>query len=328
MNHRFGRRDFLKISAVAGAVVAGTGVAHHRWWRGQVATAHETRLLMGTVVNMSVVAPSKSEGQRAIAAAFGEMVRLIGIFDHRQPSASLAKLNKNGRLAAAPPELAEVLAAAVRYGDLTGGAFDVTIKPVLDAVAAGRSPAKVKALVDYHKIRLDGSRVALAEAGMAVTLDGIAKGYIVDKAVDVLEGLGFVNVMVEAGGDLRGLGSAVDRPWRVGVQDPRPSAADELLAAFELPSNAAATSGDYENAFTADRSVYHIIDPGSGTSPGELASATVLAGRAADADALSTSLMVLGAERGIGLVEQLAAVEALVVTKDRLVRRSSGFPLS
>jgi thiamine biosynthesis lipoprotein len=326
MNPKCGRRDFLKISAVASAALAGAGCAGRRWLTGAPVTVRDTRLLMGTIINMAVVAPSEGAGQDAIEAAFGEMARLIGIFDHRQPSASLAKLNKNGRLASAPPELSEVLACAVRYGDLTGGAFDVTIKPVLDAVAAGRLPAKAKDLVDYRKIRMDGSNVELAQAGMAVTLDGIAKGYIVDKAVDVLDGLGFVNVLVEAGGDLRGLGAASDHPWRVGVQDPRDADDGGLLTSFDLDPAAAATSGDYRNAFTADRSVFHIIDPASGASPGELASATVLAPSAVDADALSTSLMVLGAKHGLRLVSHLRGVEAIVVTRDWAVMRSSGFP--
>lgn len=321
------RRDFLKISAVAGAVLAGSGIAGRQWFSGRPVPVRETRLLMGTVLNLTMLAPSQAEGQQAIEVTLDEMTRLVGIFDHRKPTTALGQLNAAGRLERAPGELLGVLASAIRYGGLTGGAFDVTIKPVLDAIAAGRRPTKEKSLVDYRRIQIDGWSVQLGANGMAVTLDGIAKGYIVDKAVDVLESNGYVNVLVEAGGDLRGLGSAPDRPWRVGVQDPRTAGDPEVLTAFDLGS-AAATSGDYQNAFTTDRSAFHIIDPGSAASPGELASATVLAPLAADADALSTSLMVLGVERGLRLIEQLPGVEALVVTKDKLIRRTGGFPVA
>jgi thiamine biosynthesis lipoprotein len=320
------RREFLKITAVAGALLAGGGIYGERWLGSRPIEVHETRILMGTVLTITVFAPSEAAGHHAVRAALDEMARLVAIFDHRIPTTALAQLNRSGGLPNSPVELWEVMKQSVRYGDLTAGAFDVTIKPVLDALRTGRSPAKAKRLVDYRKIRMMGSRVELDQPGMAVTLDGIAKGYIVDKGVEVLKSLGYSDVLVDAGGDLMCLGSTPARSWRIGVQDPRPERSPSLLTTFELRPGAAATSGDYQNAFTADRAVYHIINPASGASPSELASATVLAPRARDADALSTSVMVLGAERGLLLVEQLPGIEALVVTKDKRIRRTSGFP--
>jgi len=320
------RRDFLKISAIAGAVLAAGGVWGRRVLDGPSVVVRETRLLMGIILDLEVVAPSQASGRRAIRATLDEMSRLVGIFDHRKPTATLAKLNGEGGLSLAPLELVQVLRRSVQYGDLTSGAFDVTVKPVLDAIRSGWVAAGAQDLVDFRKIRIDGSRLELVKSGMAVTLDGIAKGYIVDRAVDVLKSRGFVDVLIEAGGDLRGVGSAPTRPWRIGVQDPRAEQDPSLLTSFDLPPGAAATSGDYQNAFTADRSIYHIIDPRRGTSPAELASATVLAPRAVDADALSTSLMVLGETRGLALIEQLPGIEALVVTKDKRIQWTSGFP--
>lgn len=320
------RRDFLKISAVAGAVLASGGVFGRRWLDSQSVSVHETRLLMGTVLNLTLVAPSEASGRQAIQATLDEMTRLVSIFDHRRPVTALARLNRAGGLLQAPIELVQVMTQSVDYGDLTAGAFDVTVKPVLDAIRAGRSPAKDRGLVDYRRIWIEGARIELHQPGMAVTLDGIAKGYIVDKAVDVLKSRGYAGVLIEAGGDLRGLGSAPTRPWRVGVQDPRPVNGPSLLTSFALRPGAVATSGDYQNAFTADRSVYHIIDPLRGTSPSDLTSATVLAPRAADADALSTSLMVLGEVRGLAMIERLPGIEAMVVTKDKRLWRTAGFP--
>jgi thiamine biosynthesis lipoprotein len=159
---------------------------------------------------------------------------------------------------------------------------------------------------------------------MQITLDGIAKGAVVDGAVARLQALGFAAVLVEAGGDLRATG--IDQYWRVAVQPPRPEKTNEFVAAFELAEQAAATSGDYMNAFNPDRSLHHIVDPRLGLSPSELASTTVIAPSATDADALSTTLMVLGVKQGLALAEKLAGVEALVVAKDLQLYRSSGFP--
>jgi thiamine biosynthesis lipoprotein len=160
---------------------------------------------------------------------------------------------------------------------------------------------------------------------MALTLDGIAKGSVVDGAVAALQAQGYENVLVEAGGDLVGNGrSAANTLWRIGIQHPRQ--AGTIMATLPISAQAVATSGDYMNAFTADFSRHHILDPRTGQSPAQSASVTVLAANAATADALSTSLMVMGSEAGLALVERLTAVEALFITKEMQIYRSSGFP--
>jgi thiamine biosynthesis lipoprotein len=160
---------------------------------------------------------------------------------------------------------------------------------------------------------------------MGITLDGIAKGYIVDQAIALLKARGMARVLVEAGGDLSLHGLRQDgHPWRVGIHHPRALAG--YYQVLEQSNGAMATSGDYEAAFTADFRYHHIIDPRTGSSPASLSSATVLASNAASADALSTAAMVLGMTEGLELLERLAGVEALLIDKQVTSRATSGFP--
>ncbi len=316
------RRHFLQITAVASTVFLGG-----RWLSRltQPPTRHsETRLLMGTFINLTVVNDDPRQAQQAIAATFAEMERLIALFDWRQPGSPLAVLNKTGRLAQPPAELLAVLQQAVQYSQLSGGAFDVTIQPLLEAVRAGADSAEARQWVDYRRLQITPQQIMM-EPGMQVTLDGIAKGRVIDGATAVLQTQGYQNILVEAGGDLAARGVRADgQPWRVGITHPRQ--AEGHLSVLSVTEQAAATSGDYQHSFSHDFAQHHIVDPRSGISPAELASVTVLAPTAMAADALSTAVMVLGSEAGLALIDQLPGTAALVVNKKMQLMQSANFP--
>ena len=159
---------------------------------------------------------------------------------------------------------------------------------------------------------------------MSITLDGIAKSFIVDEGVAALQGFGFANVMVEAGGNLMALGEKAARsPWKIGLQAHR-AEMGSLLATFSVQNQALATSGDYVQVFTSDFAHHHIIDPRTGYSSVELASVSVTAPMVAMADGWATAVMVMG-KAGLDLVEKLSACEAYAVTKDFVVIKTSGF---
>jgi len=324
---RISRRHFLKIVAGAG-LATGLGASLTRRLRPDFASAQitETRVMMGAIVTLTVAAPNRRTAQHAVEATFAEMARLVDLFDHRRPRSPLARLNRERRLPAAPPELIDVLTVARHYGALTAGAFDVTIKPLWDALRAGETAVEpLHDLIDYRLLRVVDSSITLARSGMSVTLDGIAKGHVVDGGVATLRRLGFNHVLVEAGGDLVAHGQRGDgAPWRVGVAHPRQGATP--LTSLSLTGCAAATSGDYAHAFSADYSQHHILDPRRGRSPAELASVTILAPTATDADALSTAVLVMGPEAGLALLERLPHVEGLLVTKEMARLPTAGFP--
>lgn len=311
------RRRFLKIFAATAGVLAGGRVLQSE----RLNTVQETRMLMGTVVNLALVSDDEREGRQAMAATFAEMERLIRLFDHRLATAPLGQLNRRGVLAAAPSELVALLAEAIAYGDLTQGAFDVTVRPLLHGDAQAGQFTAVP--VDYRAIELDGSDVRLAQPGMSITLDGIAKGRVVDGASTMLEQWGYEHVLVEAGGDLMARGQRDGlNPWRVGIPSPRSNHSRDLLARLTVTEQALATSGDYMNRFTDDYSAHHIVDPRSRRSPAELAAVTIVAPTATAADALSTAVMVLGVDEGLSLLEKLPHVAGLLVTKRMEIYRS------
>jgi FAD:protein FMN transferase len=325
--HRISRRDFIKITAAAGGVILG-GSFLHISLEPKSAVVHDTRLLMGTVIDVTLVAESTELGQTALNAVYSEMNRLVQLFDYRDAASQLSRLNQNGRLAGASAELTSLLEQAKHYSNLSGGAFDVTVLPALEALQAGRSIQSAHlALIDYRKVEIQAGSIEFLKPGMRITLDGIAKGRVVDGGVAALKNMGYENVLVEAGGDLLANGAHPDGSlWKIGVVNPRPSAGSPWLATLRVNDRAVATSGDYLHTFTSDYRLNHIIDPRTGVSPAELSSATVIASSVAEADALATTLMVLGVTDGLALVERLPGVEALVATKDLKIFRSAGFP--
>ena len=324
-----GRRDFLKIVA-AGGLAVGLGAAFSRRWleAEPISNVQETRLLMGTVINLTVMTGDLKKGQAAVRATFAEMERLIKILDHRQQTSALGQLNAQGALREAPVELLEVVGKALEIGKLTEGAFDITVKPVLDAYAAGRRiTSELRRLVDFRQVSIVDNQVKLGQIGMAITLDGLAKGRVVDGGVAVLRQMGFENILVEAGGDLAAQGNRCDgTPWEIGILSPRKDRQNGTIATIPVESQAVATSGDYMNSFSTDFSLHHILDPNSLISPAEMASATVIAPTAMEADALSTALMVLGKHNGLALIARLSQVDAMLVGKDLKIYRSPGFP--
>ena len=320
------RRDALRITAGVGLGVAfGAGVGAELFRRAGLRRIRETRMQMGTVVTLTVVHPDGAAARAMVTSAFEEMERLESILSRYRRESAVGRLNRAGRLDAPPRALVEVLTLADQVSRRSAGAFDVTIGPLIDLHVdafrtSGMPPAereidRVLARVDYRGLDVDGERVELAEPGMGVSLDGIAKGFIVDRTVGHLVAGGAERVLVDAGGDMAsgGGGIGVD-PWTVGVQHPR--SGEDLVGRVRLDGASIATSGDYLRHFTPDRRHHDILDPRTGRSPDRVSSATVVASSAARADALSTAALVLGPEDGVQLIDRLDDAECLLVAKD------------
>jgi thiamine biosynthesis lipoprotein len=322
------RREVIKILALSGVGI-GLGVKILDLIQGSqtLRKYSETRLLMGTVINLTVIAPDEDGFPLVIEKTFSEMQRWINILDHRSTSSEVGQLNQDGQLAAPSQELLHVVNQALSISAITQGAFDITIKPILDANREGRPITdSMKSLVGYQYIQYANDQLYFSQKGVQVTLDGIAKGAVIDAGVAVLSDQGFENVLVEAGGDLMAAGNrGADEQWRIGLKNPRAGESD-ILSVVGLVNQAAATSGDYQYYFSEDYSLNHIIDPFTLKSPGELASVTVLAPTAMEADGFSTALMVLGSKKSLELVDQLPEIETLMVTKNLRIFTSAGFP--
>ena len=314
------RRRFLTITAAAAGVAAiptaGAAVTPVEW-RGTA---------LGAQALLRLHHPDAATAWRLVADCLAEVERLEGVFSLHRPDSALCRLNRDGALEAPPLDLVILLNEAKRYGDLTGGAFDVTVQPLWDLHArhfagpnadpAGPPDAAVaaaRALVDYRRIDVAPDRIAFDRPGMAVTLNGIAQGYITDRVAERLRAAGMAHVLVHLG-ETRALGPAENgRPWRVGIADP---AAPERapVRTVDLVNGAVATSGGYGTRFSAR--CHHLFDPATGRSANHVDSVTVMAPTATAADALSTALAVLPPGEAPRLLAASGAARAIMQTRN------------
>ncbi len=293
------------------------------------------RPAMTTRVSIAAIHPSLHALEEAIGRTFEEMDRVIDLLNRFDSRSAVSVLNQDGRLAGPPPELTLVLERATAAHDVTDGAFDVTVKPLVDLLyrspqlAMGESPADAEwreavSLVDAAGVRIGDDRVSFDRAGMGITLDGIAKGFIVDVMAAVLEAHGVERYLIDAGGDLRASGLREDGAgWTIAVRDPLRE--DVLPGSVRLTRGAVATSGGYEARFDPEGSWHHIVSGRTGRSPRDVLSVTVTGPSTMSADALATAAFLAGPRGGVRLIDSLPGFECLVVESDGGIRASAGW---
>ncbi|HEX6118413.1 MAG TPA: FAD:protein FMN transferase [Dongiaceae bacterium] len=260
---------------------------------------------------------------RVLPMVKAEIERLERIMSLYRADSDLVQLNRQGYLSAASADLVTVLSRARALGDLSRGCFDVSVQPLWQVYAehfstprpdpAGPAPDLVRRgaeCVDYRSLDIEPSAVRLARPGMAVTLNGIAQGYITDRIVDLLKHEGFDHVLADLG-ELRALGNAgVERSWRAVIKNPLPGY-DGIE--IELGDGALATSGSYGFRFDATGRFHHLFDPRTGICPQRYASVSVLAPDATTADALATACNLMPVESIEGLLRVAGATRAIIV---------------
>lgn len=322
------RRSFLKYSALIGAGLLAPGIMpvsesvafDRRWYK-----ITRTRLTMGTFAAITLMHPSRDEADDAIGMAFEEMERVGRLLSRYRPASPVEMLNRDGFAAGLPPELVTVLNRSIYFHHASGGAFDVTVKPLVDLYkdhfASHQTPPdsqKINAVldrVDSRSICLKNNSVRFEKEGMGITLDGIAKGYIIDCGINVLHKRAVGHGLINAGGDIRAIGGKDGKtPWAVAIQNPDKNG--ENVNKVKMMNGAIATSGNYEIYFDREKLYHHIINPHSGAPAPELKSVTVLAETAMDADALSTAVFVAGADAGKALIEKTPGTKCLLMTSN------------
>lgn len=283
-------------------------------WRGAA---------LGVTGRITIFHPNPRRARAVVGHCVAELRRLERIFSLYDAGSELCRLNRDGRLARASLDMRLLLAEARRLGAITDGAFDVTVQPLWRLYAAhfrspgadpaGPAPAAVAAArrrVDYRRIDVSGTSVGFLAPGMAVTTNGIAQGYIDDRIGDILRNEGIGRALIDIG-EISGLGTGGDGPgWRVGIGLPgRNGPAAEIA----LEDGALATSRGAATAFDASGRHHHLFDPATGASAGRHRQVTVVAPRAALADALATALAVLPAEKAASVLAKAGAGRALIV---------------
>ncbi|MDV7143275.1 FAD:protein FMN transferase [Tropicimonas sp. TH_r6] len=291
MRTSLSRRRFLAITASAAATpaLAGPRGAH---WRGTA---------LGAGASMRLEGIDAARARPVFAAVAAELRRLEAIFSLHETQSSLSRLNRTGRLDHPPAELLEVLSLSGLLHSVTRGAFDPTIQPLwqlrAEAAVRGRTPdatgmEEAQARTGWTALRVDPQQVAFARPGMALTLNGIAQGYITDKIAALLHGRGLRDVLIDMG-EIAASGSRADgAAWTAGVARPDGT----VVRRVKLTDRALATSAPSGTLLDAQGKVGHILDPQTGASETRHGLVSVSAGRAAIADGLSTACCLLSSE--------------------------------
>jgi thiamine biosynthesis lipoprotein ApbE len=289
----------------------------------------ETRLVMDTFCEISCFSVDRDKAAAAIEDAFKEIERVEKAFSKFDENSEVSRLN---RLAGyegvnVSEEVFSLTERSLNYSVLSGGAFDITIAPLMEiwgfTFREGSIPDKgaiesVLKIVGYKKIALDpeNSSIRFLNKDVKVDFGGIAKGYAVDRAKDMLVSHGIKNSLVNLGGNIFASGNPPGRTaWKIGVEDPRNK--EKLLHSFELSGKAISTSGNYERFFEINGKRYsHIMNPLTGEPCRGIISVTVIAVSAEEADALSTAIFVMGEEKGMEFAGSVRDINVLILKED------------
>mgnify|MGYP002713063289 CR=1 FL=1 len=290
--------------------------------------------IMGTSVHVELWHPDVRTGKALVASVFDELRRIDRLMSPYKEASELSRINRDGgqHTVKVSAELVSLIRQSQRISELTHGAFDITFASVgfaYDYRSATRPDrGRLDALhsgIDYRNLITDAtaSTVSLGRPGVKIDLGGIAKGYAVERSIGLLQQHGIGHALVTAGGDTRVLGDRRGRPWLVGVRHPR--ARSKLITRLPLDNEAISTSGDYERFFEEDGVRYHhIINPRTGDSARQVQSVTVVGPDATQTDGLSTSVFVMGVERGLALIDSLNGYETIIVDRHGELHYSQG----
>lgn len=294
----------------------------------------DARPKMGTEVSVYFWHEDEAEGNAVIEEIFTEVDRINALMSTYVDDSRISDINRRAadEPVAAGEELFQLIRRSLDISVLTRGAFDITYDSVGQHYdfRERRRPddATVEAErehINFRYVTLDQGKgtVRFAEPGVRINLGGIAKGYVVERGVDILRRHGVQYGVVTAGGDSRLLGDRQGRPWMIGIRDPREDG--KVAISVPLEDEAISTSGDYERYFDEDGTRYHhIIKPSSGQPVEGVHSATVIGPDAVMTDALSTSVFVMGVDDGLKLIGCLPDYEAIVIDAQGDIFYSTG----
>ena len=321
-----------KISVVAAMVVVvlfvgAFAVRSYNMHRFHV--EKQTRFMMDTFVSMYVVGPPDI-GAPAIKAAFERMQEVSDKFNNRDPKGPIYAFNHQG----APitdPEILHVAQKALEISAKTGGAFDITVEPLIElwgfygekpALPDGEAIQACLQHIGYRHLNIENGVMTKDDPAIRIDMGGIAKGYCVGQAAATLRDMGIESALIYAGGDVFALGRRGKALWKVGIRSPR---GNDILGFMEVENLAVMGSGDYERFFEHEGKRYHhIFDPRTGYPAEGIQGATLLHADPMLADAWNTAVFVLGEKKGRALVETLPGMEVVMITDKTDVKVTSG----
>lgn len=294
---------------------------------------HKQKYVMGTIFEIVAYNAPGHKVTPAIDRAFEEIVRLDAVMSNFKPDSELSRLNRTAHLHPQPvsPDLYRVIRQALPYSKLSGGKFDISVGPLVDLwkaqlrgerTVSSEDETRARACVGYQHIRLlPRRRVEFRSPCLRIDLGSIGKGYAVDRAAEVLRAHGIDRALISAGGStIYAIGAPPGQAgWLVHLRDPSGRVSPEVL----LKNNSVSTSEQTSPSMLGDKPAGHIIDPQQGTPLKTSLAVSVIANTATASDALSTTLLLLGAERGKSLIRKIQGTAAVWVSPEGSVESAS-----
>lgn len=303
----------------------------------QVAVKQDT-VLMGSKFDITIVANDSASAAGNINLVIDEIVRIENLISEWKPSSQVSEINRNAGIKAVKvnKELFDLTKRALSFSEITNGAFDISIASMdkiwkfdgsMEKLPSQETVLKAIAKVGYTNIELNEaeSSIFLKLPGMKIGFGATGKGYAADRGRLLMQQLNVKAGIVNASGDMAMWGTQPDKSlWRIGITNP--AGGGKPLKIIEAGNAAITTSGDYEKYVEFnDKRYSHIIDPKTGMPASGLVSVTVIGVNAETANGLSTSIMVLGYEKGLKLLKNYPHYACLVVTDKGIVKKSKNF---
>lgn len=293
--------------------------------------------VLGTIVTITLY---DHQSEALLDDVFSQLSELENILSINKSDTLIDRINENSGISPVPvdDETYNLIEKSLYYSQLTSGAFDITVGPLVKLWNIGFSNFRVPSpseidhtlpLIDYHLVTLDDSThsVYLEKLGMQLDLGGIGKGYAADQAAEILRQGGVEHAIINLGGNVYALGDKPDgNQWNIGIQDPFKPTGD-YLGTIRASNKSLVTSGIYERYNKGDdgKTYHHLLDPSTGYPfDNEIAGVSIISDSSTDGDALSTSTFALGITDGLKFIESLEGIEAIFVTTDKKIYTTSG----
>jgi len=313
-------------SAFGGLVLVCVSLALANEAEQATTFVHKKKYIMGTVYEIVAYDASPEHASGAIDKAFEEIARLDGVMSNYKPESDLSRLNRNGHFhpETVSPDLYEAIRDSLEYSRLSDGEFDITVAPLVDlwkaALGGDRAPSaeeqeKLRECVGYQKIQLQPpDRVRFHSSCMRIDLGSIGKGYAVDRAAEILRSYGITSALINAGeSTIYGVGAPPGQAaWLVHLRDP----SNQIDPKVWLCDNSVSTSEQTPPSWLGNDTAGHIIDPQTGRPLETPYALSIVAKTGTASDALSTTLLLLGPEKGKRMVKKMAHAAAIWVSPE------------